>query len=124
MIPELRQALVDQLKTLETDVHNMMPARFNPPGIIVSHSTEGNYVAGGQFRGEYEVAFDVVIAVKANENDRNAELTEIDNLIEQVLENTMNWGLRGVEAVGEVTIQGAQYPGTIVHIAKQTNIGE
>lgn len=121
MISELRTDLVDQLAPTEVTVYNMMPDDFDPPGLIVMPPTDGTYIAGGQFKGSYEVAFDVLVLV-AKEDDLNLELTNIDNLVEKVIEHTMNWGLRGVDASGLINIQGIQYPGTIVHIATQREL--
>ena len=113
MIRELREKLAADLAVLDVPVEPSWPDRVTPPLIFIQPPEAGSYVSGGRlFGGEYTVSVDVQIVI------RDRDLATLEELIEGVLVNTVDWGLLGVDTPAMVTANNLEYFGTTIHLSK------
>lgn len=114
MIRELREQLAADLAVIEVPVYPAWPAAPAIPSLIVTPAPI--YVAGGQTFGRYVVTVQVLIL--ASRQRDGASLDQLDQLIEMVLANTVDWALTGVEAPSLVSVGQQSVLGTLVTLAK------
>lgn len=120
MIAALRAQLAADLAVLDVPVVEQWPNRVTPPVIFLTPPASGSYVAGGPTFGSYTCSIDVVILV-----DRAviaAALSTLEDLVEGVLTNSVDWSLDGVDSPSLVTIGASEYLGTIAHLSKPSRL--
>jgi hypothetical protein len=125
MIEELRAQLISDLETgsdgaVTPTLHKVFgpwPDRPGPPCYVVGIEP-GQYVVKGQTFVQYEMLFTVVVLVRKSPT----MLTELEGMVEYVLSNTQDWGLRGVDSPTSFTQSGLELLGTTVHLAKQSKL--
>lgn len=120
MIASMRAALVADLAIGDMPVFTAWPARVTPPCLFVTPSSFNSYVTGSDLFGEYVVALDVVALVAQATPD--IALVALDEVIETVLQNTVDWRLDGCDSPSLVTVNGVDYLGTIIHLTKLSRL--
>lgn len=120
MIPEIRAALIADLKPVKVQVYSGWPDRPVPPCLVVGPAQGATYVEGGQNFGEYTIRMEVLALVARGKDDE--ALTKLDQLIEAVLANTVDWGLEGVETPTLVVVGQQPVLGTLISLAKSARL--
>ena len=119
MFQEMKAALITDFETANIKVHDgAWSDRFEPPGVMVRQPISGSYIERGQLVGEFEQLIDVILVVPQSDK----AVTDLDEFIETVLLNSVDWGFRGVDTVAVINIHGTDYPGTVIHLAKQARL--
>jgi hypothetical protein len=118
MIQALREALRADLEGAQVKVYIGWAERVSVPCVVVVPPVTA-YITGGQFVGSYTLALDLYLLVRSGVGN---SLSTLESLIETVLIHTVDWGLSGVDGPGTLSISGADYFGTIVHLTKQGKI--
>lgn len=93
-----------------------------PPCVLLSPGSP--YVEGGaQFSGSYVMNIDVEVLVR-NSSVPDLARTALDDLLEQLLINTADWSLGGVDTptVATVADSTVEFLGTVVHLSKDLNL--
>jgi hypothetical protein len=121
MIADLRAKLVADLGVLGIPVHDSWPDRVTPPVLFVVAPNNAFYVAAGPNFGEYTVALDVCALVP--KQAASEALSALEDLLEGVLTNTVDWALQGVDAPGVVTVNGSDCLGSLIHLSKPAILG-
>lgn len=119
MIADLRAELAADLGVIGTPVYTTWPDRITPPLIVLTQPAS-DYVTAGPTFGGFTVAVDLVILVARSAN--SVALDNLDALVEQVLANSVDWRLTGVDGPSIVTINGAEHLGTIAHLNKEARL--
>jgi hypothetical protein len=120
VIAELRSALISDIETgLDGAalVYPPWPDRFGVPAVIIAPPL-GDYITAGQTTGSYVCRVDALCLVSKSGDS----LAALDDLVESVLENTVDWALAGVDSPSTVVVGAAEYLGTLIHLAKQSKI--
>ncbi|GAA3193967.1 hypothetical protein ACFO1B_03830 [Dactylosporangium siamense] len=120
MIKTLRDQLAKDLDVLGVPVANGWPDRITPPVLLVVPPASAVHVTAGPNFTEYTVALDVVVL--AGKASPALALNALEELVEGVLSNTVDWSLSGVDSPSLVTISGTEYLGTVVHLSKPTRL--
>lgn len=119
---DTRDQLVADLAPLGVPVHVSWPDAVVVPCAWLIPPTGGSYVNGGQGAGWYIVNQDIVLLVA--HGDPDASLDALENMVETVIVNTVDWALQGVDPPAPTTVSeiGGEYLGAVVHLAKQIRI--
>lgn len=121
MIQTIRDTLAADLGVLDIPIYAAWPAKMiSPPCVFVTPPVSTSYVTAGPNFTEYTVAVDVVALVA--KADASVALANLEVVIEGVLANTVDFGLSGVDAPGTVSVNGVEYLGTVVHLAKPSRL--
>lgn len=120
-IKDVRDALVADLSEV-MPTFQQVPRRFAAPGLLVLTPRSGTYIQGGQTFGSVAISLEVWIVIRAHSGDELADLDELDGYAEQVIQNTADWSLQGVDVPVIANIDGADYPVTVIHLSKQTKL--
>ncbi len=123
VIRTLRDALAADLEPLGVPVHAAWPTELDVPCAFITPPLSDAYVTGGARFGEYVMSVDLVLIVDHNENP-DAALASLEDLIEIALANTVDWALNGVESPAPINVvdSGAEYLGTVIHLSKPTRL--
>lgn len=121
MIAALRATLAADLEAAGVTVHPAYPDRLSPPCLVVSPPASGQYVTSGpNFGATYTVHADVVALVA--KGTPSLSLADLDDLVEAILTNTVDWSLDGVDAPAVVAVGSGEMLGTVVHLSKSARL--
>lgn len=122
-ITDLREALVTDLGAVDVPVFLGKPRAVGAkvPVVIVT-TPESQSITSGQFQGWFEVRMDIWVVVKMVAEDEAGTLASIDKLAGQVLYNTADWALLGIDPPELLDLDGSDFPGAVIHIAKQVQL--
>jgi hypothetical protein len=124
-IQEMREQLKNDLAVVGVPVLDDWLVRAEPPCILLTSPLSNSYVLGGAEFGSYVLNLDVVVLVKAGPTAEagptNESRDELEALIEDVLRNTVDWGLNGVDSPGTASLSDStvEFLGTVVHLGKR-----
>ena len=121
MLTELRKSLVTQLSVIGTPVYDTWPRQFTPPGVLVIPSRSGDYVTAGQFRDSFDVSLEAIVVVPTS--DRISEQSNLDAIVEEILNLPMSWAFQGVTGTGLIDINKTMYPHVAIRFATQFDFG-
>ena len=118
VLRDLRVRLADDLGSLGVQVFASWPDEITLPCVYVMPPLGSVYIAGGPNFREYTVHVDVAILTDHAEVVESLETLE--NLLEAVIVNSMDWTFNGVEPPAPITVteSGAEYLGTVMHLSK------
>lgn len=117
MIPELRKALVDDLRNgAKVQVYETWPDRPALPSLVVSSPTSGEYITPGAQFGLYVVHLEVLCLVARGA--ALSSLTSLDGLIEKVIHNTADWGLVRIDSPSAVPVGDRPALGCLIALEK------
>src|SRR6187402_2584242 len=122
MIKAIRDQLIHDHKTGSDEavtptphpIHPPYPLRVVPPCFVVG-MMPGPYVTGGQVFQSFEVLMTVIVLVPKSDT----YLDDLETMVEYVLSNTVDWGLRGVDTPSAFNESGMEMLGTTIVLAKQ-----
>lgn len=129
MISDKRAALIGDLATgsggqadpVAATIVDSWPTKVTAPPLVFIVPPQGAaYVTGGPNFAQFTVSLDVVILV--GRPDAADAVSHLDQLIEQVLANTMDWRLTGVDSPAIVTVGGVDYLGSVAHLSQAGTI--
>lgn len=117
-LTDVRAALAADLAVLGVPVHPSWPVNVDPPCVFIIPSLTNQYVTDGPAFREFTVSIDVVIMVEHDAVE--VALNALDQLIESVIVNSMDWTLSGVDPPAPTTItdSGAEYLAAVVHLSR------
>lgn len=118
----IRDTLADDLAALGIPVHPSWPVSVDPPCAFIIPSLTTEYISPGPNFGEVTVAVDVVVMV--DHDAVEVALDVLDQLIESVLVNSMDWTFAGVDppAPTTVTDSGPEYLSAVIHLSRPVHI--
>jgi hypothetical protein len=116
---ELRAQLVSDLAVVGVPVMDDWLLRAEPPCIFLTPPLTASYVQAGDQFASYVLNVDVVVLVEAG--PMNESRDELETLLEEVLRNTADWGLIGVDSPGTASMADStvEFLGTVVHLGKR-----
>lgn len=118
----LRDALESDLNVISVPVMQDWLVRAEPPCILIAAPISNQYVTEGKEFGAVVLNLDVVVLVNAHPqaDARNA----LEELLEDVLRNSVDWALIGVDAPGTASLPDStvEFLGTVVHLGKSVQL--
>jgi hypothetical protein len=119
---DVRAMLAADLAAIGVTIHPSWPTSIDPPCVFIVPSLTSQYIADGPTFREVTVSVDVVVMVEHDAVE--AALAALDQLLEAVLVNSMDWTLGGVDppAPTTVTDSGAEYLAAVVHLSRPVHI--
>jgi len=93
-----------------------------PPCVLLSPPIGGAYVSEAKEFGAVTLNIDVVVLVLATPRDRARDA--LDDLLEAVLRNSMDWALQNVDPPGTAALPDStiEFYGTVVHLGKSVQL--
>lgn len=118
----LRDKLAADLAVLGVPVMDQWAIRAEPPTIFLAPPLAGPYVTPANTFQTYVMGLDVVVLVLRRPPDEGR--AELEDLIEGVLVNSVDWAMRSVDspAVATITDSTFEYLGSVVHLAKDLTL--
>lgn len=115
---EVRGTLAADLGVVGVPVIDDWPVRTEPPCIYLTPPISGSYVSEGKEFGTVQLHLDVLILVDAHPIGPARD--ELENLLEEVLRNSADWGLDGADPPGTASMPDStvEFLGTVVHLGK------
>lgn len=119
---ELRAQLAADLAGLGVPVIDDWIIRAEPPCILLAPPIAGSYVTGSKQFATWTLNLDVIVLVQAQPYD--ASRAQLEDLIEDVLRNTVDWSLTGVDPPATATAPEStiEFLGTVIHLGKSLNL--
>jgi hypothetical protein len=120
---ELRTALMNDLAVLGIPVMDDWEIRADPPCIYLTPPRGGFYLqAADKFGSYFIMSLDLVVLVEARPANEGRD--DLEDLLEDVLRNTADWTMTGVDppgmaSKGDSTID---FLGTVVHLDKELDL--
>jgi len=119
-LKEVRAKLMTDLAVLDIPVMDDWSIRADPPCIFLAPPQGTDYLtAGDEFALCFVMNLDVVILVEARPPNEGRE--ELEDLLEDVLRNTVDWAFEGADSPGIASKSDStvEFLGTVVHLAKK-----
>jgi hypothetical protein len=116
---ELRAALAVDLSVLNIPIMDDWSVRADPPCVFLTPPQANDYVVAGKEYGTcFVMNLDVVILVELRPPNEGRD--ELENLLEDVLRNTVDWSLTGVDPPGTVSkgTSTHEFMAATVHLSK------
>ena len=117
-LKETREKLVADLEVTGVAVMDVWRITGEPPCILLVPPPGRSYVEGGKTFGEFLINVDVVVLVRARPPNEGRD--ELEELLEDVLRNTADWALDGVDSPAAASIPDStvEFRGAVVHLSK------
>jgi hypothetical protein len=118
---ELRDQLIADLEVVGVPVLDDWAIRAEPPCILLTPPLSTSYVTAGQQFASYVLNIDAVVLVEFSETQPDdVSRDQLEDLVEEVLRNTVDWALTGVDSPGTATVPESTitFLGTVIHFGK------
>lgn len=118
---DLRDQLIADLQVVGVPVMDDWLIRAEPPCILLTPPLATPYVTGGAQFASFVMYIDVVVLVEHSDTQPdNDDRDELEGLVEDVLRNTADWALTGVDSPGTATLPDSTitFLGTVIHLGK------
>ena len=122
ILKDTRAQLVADLQVIGIPVTDDWAIRADPPCIYVTPPPSDYLEPGQTFGHSFVMNLDVVVLVESQ--SANADRDELENLVEEVLRNTADWALAGVDPPGTTSLSEStfEFLHTTVHLGKELHI--
>jgi len=120
-LKDARDQLIADLSVLNVPVMDSWKLAAEPPCVLLSPATP--YVEAGQTIGDYIINLDLAVLVR-NSSVPDIARTALEELLEQLLINSADWALAGVDApeLSALPDSTVEFLGTVVHLGKSVHL--
>jgi len=121
-LKDLRDQLISDLAVIGVPVIDDWWLQAEPPCVLITPPLGGPYVEAGELFASFVLNVDAVVLVRRTPSDDGRE--QLENILEDVLRNTVDWSLKGVDPPSTATRPDStvEFFGTVVHLGKTLNL--